>query len=78
MNIRLIIVLLLLNTSVFAQLHTYKWTNGNKKAEGVVKDGLEQEKPSLPDSWRRVPLMEIKLWTFIMSGNEKPLTTRRN
>jgi len=44
MNIRLIIVLLLLNTSVFAQLHTYKWTNGNKKAEGVVKDGLEQEK----------------------------------
>ena len=44
MNIRLFIVLLLLNTSVFAQLHTYKWTNGNKKAEGVVKDGLEQGK----------------------------------
>ena len=44
MNIRLLTLLFLLNTSAFAQLHTYKWTNGEKKAEGIVKDGLEQGK----------------------------------
>src|SRR5690606_11322403 len=44
MNIRLLLVLLLLNVSVYAQLHTYKWSNGNKKAEGVVKEALEQGK----------------------------------
>ena len=44
MNFRILTLLLLINTTAFAQLHTYKWTNGNKKAEGVVKDGLEQSK----------------------------------
>ena len=44
MNIRLAILFILLNTTIYAQLHTYKWTNGNKKAEGEIKDGLEQGK----------------------------------
>ena len=44
MNMRILVLLLLINTTVFAQLHTYKWTNGKKKAEGVVKEGLEQGK----------------------------------
>ena len=44
MNIRLLFLLILINTSLFAQLHTYNWANGNKKAEGVIKEGLEQGK----------------------------------
>ena len=37
-------IAIIISGSISAQLHTYKWTNGNKKAEGVVKDGLEQGK----------------------------------
>ena len=44
MQNRLVIILLLISSVSFAQLHTYKWTNENKKAEGVVKNGLEQGK----------------------------------
>ena len=33
MNIRLAILFILLNTTIYAQLHTYKWTNGNKNRE---------------------------------------------
>ena len=44
MKIFLSILLLNLSLIVNAQLHTYNWTNGNKKAEGVVKEGLEQGK----------------------------------
>lgn len=44
MHIRTLILSLLISTTVFSQLHTYKWTNDKKKAEGVVKNGLEQGK----------------------------------
>ena len=44
MNIRLLSLLIILNSTAFAQLHTYNWSNGNKKAEGIIKEGLEQGK----------------------------------
>jgi len=44
MIFRLLALLLFVNSTAFAQLHTYKWTNEKKKAEGVVKEGLEQGK----------------------------------
>ena len=44
MNFRLLALLLFVSTTAFSQLHTYKWTNGKKKAEGVVKEGVEQGK----------------------------------
>ena len=44
MHYRLLVLLILFSTHCFSQLHTYKWTNGKKKAEGVIKDGLEQGK----------------------------------
>ncbi len=44
-KLNLLMLLMIISSSFsFAQLHTYKWKNENKKAEGVVKEGLEQGK----------------------------------
>ena len=44
MNFRLLIIFFFLSATSFSQLHTYRWVNGKKKAEGVVKEGIEQGK----------------------------------
>ena len=44
MHFRFLVFLILMSSVGFSQLHTYKWTNGNNKAEGVVKNGLEEGK----------------------------------
>ena len=44
MRYLVIVITLIMSGNLSAQLHTYNWTNGKKKAEGVVKDALEQGK----------------------------------